>query len=363
MNGNSYQFPAVRGIQAGREYYVVMCPLKLVSRLFVFDSEEVPADMRAQRVLNKARIPDITRYLVTNQNDYVLSSITACIDGHAEFEPIAPKGSQRNLGLLHIDMQSRIIVNDGQHRRAAIAEALKECPKLSDESISVVFFMDAGLKRSQQWFADLNRHAVRPSRSIVILYDGREPMSQLCRDLMRDVPIFSGGRTELEKTTISNRSKRFFTLSAIHQATAALLNKGKNDAITLQDADLATTYWTYLGEVIPEWKAVLRGETKPSELRDNYVHAHGVVLHALGIVGRIVTQRSARWKADLKGIDQIDWLRSNSIWHGSTIVQGRMSKSSESVLLTTIIIKKKLNLPLTPEEISLQERIVEYSGE
>jgi DNA sulfur modification protein DndB len=362
MNGNSLQFPAVRGIQAGREYYVVMCPLKVVSRLFVFDDDEVPADMRAQRVLNKSRIPDITRYLVSNQDDYVLSSITACIDGDAEFQPFASKGIQRNLGLLHIDMHSRIVVNDGQHRRAAITEAIKECPRLCDESISVVLFMDAGLKRSQQWFADLNKHAVRPSRSIGILYDGRDPMSQLCRDLMRDVPIFSNDLTELEKTTISNRSKKFFTLSAIYQATAALLSKSKNDVITIKDAQLATAFWTFLGEAIPEWQAALRHEIKTSELRERYVHAHGVVLHALAIVGQMVTQQSERWEADLRGIDQIDWLRSNSKWHGSAIVQGKMSKSNESVTMTAIILKQELGLPLNSYEIALQSRLAAYSG-
>lgn len=362
MNGNNHQFPAVRGIQAGREYYVVMCPLKLVSRLFVFDDDEVPADMRAQRVLNRARVPDITRYLVTNQEDYVLSSITACIDGYAEFEPIASKGSQRNLGLLHIDMDSRIIVNDGQHRRAAITEAIKQCPKLRDESISVVLFMDAGLKRSQQWFADLNKHAVRPSRSIGILYDGREPMSQLCRDLIRDVPIFSNGLTELEKTSISNRSKKLFTLSAIHQATSALLSKRKNEAITLEDARLATAYWTYLGDAMLEWKAVLRHEMKTSELRNDYVHAHGVVLQALGIVGQMVTQRFDQWETELRGINQINWLRSNNIWHGNAIVQGKMSKSNESVKMTAAIIKRELGHFLNSDEITLQNRLTAHGG-
>jgi DNA sulfur modification protein DndB len=352
MNGNNHQFPAVRGIQAGREYYVVMCPLKLVSRLFVFDDEEIPADMRAQRVLNKSRIPDITRYLVGNQHDYVLSSITACIDGEAEFEPLTAKGAQRNLGWLRIDMGSRIVINDGQHRRAAIAEAIKQCPTLADESISVVLYLDAGLKRSQQWFADLNKHAVRPSRSIGILYDGREPMSQLCRALMHDVPIFSNGLTELEKTSISNRSTKLFTLSAIHQATSELLSKGKNEPISSEEAELATAYWTFLGKAIDEWQAVLRDEMKTSALRDNYVHAHGVVLQALGIVGREVTQRFTAWEAELDRISQIDWLRTNDMWQGSAIVQGKMSKSTQSVAMTAAIIRRELGLLVSSDEIT-----------
>ena len=33
----SYQFTAIRGRQAAREYYVAMCPLKLLPRIFLFD--------------------------------------------------------------------------------------------------------------------------------------------------------------------------------------------------------------------------------------------------------------------------------------------------------------------------------------
>ena len=36
-----YVFPAIRGIQAGREYYVSMCPLRLIPRIFLFDEDEL----------------------------------------------------------------------------------------------------------------------------------------------------------------------------------------------------------------------------------------------------------------------------------------------------------------------------------
>ncbi|MFK0926770.1 DNA sulfur modification protein DndB [Pseudomonas aeruginosa] len=31
----SYIFPAIRGVQAGREFYVSMCPLRVLAKLFV----------------------------------------------------------------------------------------------------------------------------------------------------------------------------------------------------------------------------------------------------------------------------------------------------------------------------------------
>ena len=55
-------FSALRGFQAGRDYYVAMCPLKLIPKIFLFDEDEIPAELRAQRALNKARVPEIARY-------------------------------------------------------------------------------------------------------------------------------------------------------------------------------------------------------------------------------------------------------------------------------------------------------------
>ena len=41
-----YVFPAIRGVQAYREYYVSMCPLRLIPKLFVFDNEELLPELR-----------------------------------------------------------------------------------------------------------------------------------------------------------------------------------------------------------------------------------------------------------------------------------------------------------------------------
>ena len=41
MEEQSYTFSAIRGIQAKREYYSIMCPFKIVPRLFLFDEEDI----------------------------------------------------------------------------------------------------------------------------------------------------------------------------------------------------------------------------------------------------------------------------------------------------------------------------------
>lgn len=356
MEAYNYQFTALRGIQAGREYYVAMCPLKLIPKIFLFDEEEIPAELRAQRVLNRTRIPEMARYIINNSDDYVFSSITASVDGEVRFESLEEHGYGRNAGILTVSMTSRFLINDGQHRRAAIEEALKVTPELGDETISVVFFLDTGLDRSQQIFADLNKHAVRPTKSIGILYDQRDPFARLAVKLTNNVPIFKG-LTETEKTTISNRSTKLFTLSAVYQATQALLNKGKGDEIEPEDFELACDFWTKMGTVIPEWRLIIRKQIAASELRRDYVHSHGVTLHALGIVGRsLLEMYPDNWINRLQPLEEINWLRTNSLWEGRSMIHGRMSKAGDSVILTSNAIKQMLGLSLEADEAEIENK-------
>ena len=125
-----YVFPAIRGIQAGQEYYVSMCPLKLLPKLFIFNEEELAPEFRAQRRLNRARIPRMARYVLENLESYAFSAITASIDGDTRFEP-STNGGHDALGKLHVAMTARFVINDGQHRRAAIERAMTEEPALA----------------------------------------------------------------------------------------------------------------------------------------------------------------------------------------------------------------------------------------
>jgi DNA sulfur modification protein DndB len=352
----SYVFSVLRGLQATREYFVAMCPLKIIPKIFLFDEDEIPSDIRAQRSLNRARVPEIAQYLIENPKEYVFSSITASIDGPVQFRSIEEQGPHRDLGQLIVPMTARFIINDGQHRRAGIEEALKERPELGEETISVVFFLDSNLQRSQQMFADLNKHAIRPTKSLSILYDLRDPQSRLARKLINTVPVFKG-LTETEKTTISNRSIKLFTLSGIYQGTRALLNKPKNGLITPEEESLAIEFWAEVGKHMPDWQMAQAKKVSAAELRRDFIHAHGIALHTLGIVGHaLIAAEPRRWKERLKALEKVDWLRSNTkLWEGRAMVGGRVSKAHNNVILTAAALKKHLNLPLSPEEQSVEK--------
>jgi len=348
-----YSFNAVRGIQAGRPCYIAMCPMRIIPKIFVFNEDEVPPEIRAQRKLNKGRIPEMANYLINNQKNYTLSSLTASIDGETDFIPFSDNDAENNIGVFKISMDAQILINDGQHRRAAIEAAVKNESDLGHDHISVVFFLDDGLKKSQQMFADLNKHAVRPSPSLSTLYDQREELSNIARRVMNDVYIFSK-LTETELTSISNRSIKLFTLSSIKNANKALLNKGKNDHISEDEVQSAIEYWKYIASNIKDWNLASERQVHSWELRETYIHAHGVLLHAFGILGSQIIHNKHSWTA-LDNLSSIDWSRSSKLWKGRAVVNGRITKSITNVKLTVNQIKKQIGLKLTSDELQREK--------
>jgi DNA sulfur modification protein DndB len=353
MAAFEYVFPSIRGVQAGREYYVSMCPLRLIPKIFLFDEEELRPELRAQRTLNRQRLPEITRYLVTNPKNYTFSSLTASIDGKVTFEPVS-EDRERNIGRLHVPMAARFVINDGQHRRAAIEAALRENPHLGDETISVVFFLDVGLKRCQQMFADLNRYAVRTTTSLGLLYDYRDETAQIAKNVLDGVPVFNG-LTETERSTISNRSMKLFTLSGIHGATKSLLAELGLET-TDEKIKLAVDYWTEVSKYIPDWGLAKERRVSAADLRRDYIHAHALALAALARVGcALLKGFSEDWKKKLTKLKGVDWARTASQWEGRALNAGRLSKRNVNVALTANLLKKHLELPLTREEEELEE--------
>ncbi|MCE4942948.1 DNA sulfur modification protein DndB [Streptomyces noursei] len=353
--GFEYTFPAIRGIQAGREYYVSMCPLRLIPKIFIFDEDELSPELRAQRILNKGRLPALTKYILDNPGDYVFSALTASVDGDVEFDHLGSDGNAFRTGQLRIPMDSRFLINDGQHRRAAIEHALKENPDIGNETIAVVFFHDAGLARSQQMFADLNRHAVRPARSIGVLYDHRDSEAQVARTLASQCKVFKG-YVEMEKSTLSARSRMMFTLSALYYGTQALLQglEIKVDAA----AGLAQEYWEHIDTTLPEWEMVRKRELSAPEMRRDFIHSHGIALHALGRIGNSLLRESiapSKWKRKLSPLKKVDWTRSNADWEGRAIVGGRVSKSHQNVALTVNYLRNHLRLGLSAEEQRVED--------
>ncbi len=219
--------PAMRGRMGSRTYYACLMPLSAIPNLFKFTdwAESTPED-REQRVLNQKRVPDLADYILENEDDYLFASITASYKAEPIFTEIQKDGDS-NIGTLKLKLGDDLIINDGQHRCAGIAQAIKQNPALGNHTISVLLFPYESRERVQQMFSDLNRFVVKTSKSLDILYDRRDPISIATMFAVDKIEIFKE-LMEKEDISLKAKSTKLFTLAAFYDANVELL-KGKDE--------------------------------------------------------------------------------------------------------------------------------------
>ena len=342
----SYTFPAVRGVQATSEYYIAMVPLKMLSKLFPDTEEYVAPEYRAQRKLNASRIPVMCKYITDNRESYVFSALAASIDGEYSFSPASEKG---DLGILEVSMDSTLLINDGQHRKAAIIEALKEDASLEHETISVVFYGDKGLARSQQMFTDLNKHAVKTSNSIAELYDSRDELAVITRQVILK-NAFLNAYTDKEKDILGKYSSNLFTLSTMYNANRRIVRGKTFDDGTEEFLD---RFWGVVTQNMTPWQELVHREISKVDLRENYIATQSVIIQVLGRLGNyFYLHPDCDIDLTLENLRYISWLRSDPLWRERAIRDnGRMINNEEAIILTCNALKQELNIPLDESEI------------
>ena len=346
-----YRFPVAKGIQSNKEYYIAMVPLKMIPRLFPSDDEYVAPEYRAQRKLNSSRIPVMSKYILDNRDTYVFSALAASIDGEFKFVPAT---ESTDIGLLEVSMDAKLLINDGQHRKAAIIEALKEDCSLNDETISVVFFADQGLKRSQQMFTDLNKHAVKTSNSIAELYDSRDQLAVITRNVISEIE-FLDEFTDKEKDILVKYSSNLFTLSTFYNANKRIIRGGKMEDDT--EAFLLR-YWQAVVDNIEPWKELKNKEISKVDLRENYIVTQSVIIQVLGRLGNyFYLNKKVNLTETLKGLSKVEWRRSATVWKLRTIREnGRMINNEDAIILTCNVVKQILSIPLDGAEMAREEK-------
>lgn len=349
-----YRFPAMRGIQANSEYFVCMIPLGVLSKIFIKDSSDVLPEFRAQRKLNEQRIPEIRDYITNNRDTYVFSALAASVDGEIAFFPTKESG---NIGELEIDMNATFLINDGQHRKAAIIEAIKFDESLEEEAIALVLYRDKGLARSQQMFTDLNKHAVNTSKSLNTLYDSKDPMAVMTKQVVAQIP-FLRKYTDKEKDNLANYAAKLFTLNVFYDVNKRII---KNPVNIKEETKFLIDFWTAIVTNMRDWNDMNKGELSKKELREAYISLRGITLHAFGKLGAyFFSHPQYDIHKYLTGLSKIDWSRSNlECWENRAITdKGRINRNEKGIFLTYIQIKRLLNLEIDNEEATREKRLL-----
>lgn len=340
-----YKFPAIRGIQANREYYAAMVPLRMIPIIFpADDGDYVQPEYRAQRRLNETRVPIISKYILDNRDNYVFSALAASIDGKCTF---VNEKNNECCGELQIDGDAKFLINDGQHRKAAILEALRVDPSLAQESITVVFFHDDGLEKSQQIFTDLNKNAVRTSNSISELYDSRDPLAVITRSVIKDVD-FLNDYTDKEKDILGKYSSKLFTLNTFYTANKNALARCK---MTDSCQPFLVSYWECVVQNMQQWQELRNNQISKKDLREKYIAVQAIVIQALGRLANYYIIEDRPFEDDLKKLTRVDWGRNAKCWKGRAIDQrGRIISNQKAAILICNYLKKRIGIKLTEDE-------------
>lgn len=338
-----YRFPVVKGIQAQKIYYIAMVPLKMLARLFHDDTEFVLPEYRAQRRLNENRIPEIKRYILDNRESYVFSALAASIDGESRFVP----SEIEDTGILEVSMDAKFLINDGQHRKAAILAAIEDDDSLGNETISVVLYTDSGLERSQQMFTDLNKHAVKTSNSISELYDSRDLLAVVTRKMVSKNKFYDE-YVDKERDILGKFSSTLFTLNTFYTANKRILRRGVCDE---HFEDFIVNYWNQVASNMIPWKEMQTKEISKKDLRELYIASQAVVIQALGKIGAYFFDHPEELDVKIVNLQNVNWKRSSEEWKLRVIGNnGRMINNEKAIILTANTIKRILGLPLSEDE-------------
>jgi len=343
-------FPAMQGRIGQRTYYSCLMKLNAIPKMFTFrDWAEFTPEDREQRILNKKRVPDIAKYIVDNEDGYLFASITASYKCKVDFKPM----NEGSLGELEMEFEdANFVINDGQHRCAAIANAIKDNPALGEETISVLLFPYESKERVQQMFSDLNRFVVKTSKSLDILYDKRDALSLVTLDAAERVPEFKN-MVDKDAVSLPVRSPKLFSLSALYDANDELLKHIRTAGRPSHDemVALAVEFWTGVAKAVPAWSKVKNGELKALELRQESISSHAVVLRALGAIGAdLLKEHAENWKSRLMGLASVDWSKKNKDWENVCIVANSVVSNRQARFATRAYLKRHLKMALNEAE-------------
>ena len=224
----------------------------------------------------------------------------------------------------------------------------------------MVIYIDPDGSRRGQIFSDVKRHERSSAQSLLIGLDDRdEGRSRLTRSPSSALCQYSWTQIEMEKTAISNRSRKLFTLEPGAVPRKSDLARGQ-EATHCNDERLQTAveFWTEVSALIPDWTQIVNGpeSARLKSVALGYVHCHAIGIAAIARAGRALFEQAPNgWKKRLRKLASLNWSRANkALWEGRAMIGGRLSKSSSAVARSGNAVKLHLGLKLSPDEQAIE---------
>ncbi|MBY5645551.1 DNA sulfur modification protein DndB [Rhizobium leguminosarum] len=369
------QIPVVKGKTLSTEYWLGSLSFSAISKYVKLpentDWDDVfggKGGQEAQRKLAKTRVTnEIVPYLL-NSDDAFFSSLALILvpstgkplkeGSDYKFIPIAADGK---IGTLEIDESVDMFPADGQHRAAAIINAVKQDRgRMTSQEVPVVLLPYVDKEKLRQHFSDLNLNAKPVSQSMGYAFESRDPVVVLTKRIMKDVPLFEKRVNELSNS-LAKKSPDVITMGTLVQAHHILLEalygskyKEKSDITDLRQVDPADErvgivaeklrdVWEVVIDNIPEWDLLMKGKVSARQLREGdpangtagYVFAFGLGWQAIATVAAaLIKDERDDWSEGLAHcLRAVDWNKGGH-WHGVAMVGDRVNNTGPGIKAT-----------------------------
>ena len=370
-------FNAIKGTQRNTTYFSTNITFNKVKEYVqlpenVLGDDILDENSSMQRKLNWNRVnKEMVPYLL--KNDAFFSSITLFMipknfskleEGNGynfkEFSDFS-----ENIGQLIIEDSMILFPADGQHRVGTIQQALKINPELGKTSLPAILIPFVSRGQVRQYFTDLNLHAKKVNNSIGLTFETRDPIALITKELESKVPLFKDSINHFS-TSLSSKSKNVITINTAYTCTTMIMkalniNQDALKELKLKDEKFqealhrVSKVWQKIIDVLPGFDLILENTSTAGEIREKYIHPHGVgwqavVNAAFCIINEMnELEWSVRFEITCKNIN---WSRDNTDWQSICMIGDRMNNTSSFVRATAGYILSRADI-VTGTAVSL----------
>lgn len=266
-----FELPCTTSMQGDLLVIMLSVPFRMLKRFVAVNNTGHVLD-RSQRELNPMRVKKLVSYLLDahqKRQPFIIPPLIANSDQHIAVEHFG----RASVGMARVPMDAELDFFDGQHRCAAIIEYARHIDDGS--AVMVMLTQQLSLAQRQQFFADINNTASKPSATISMAYNGRDQLTSELMTLFSTHPVFRE-ITDFEHNTVPASSHYLVSFKPLCDATARFVSAG--DA-SMSSAQIMAVWdaWLELAAV-----SVVRG-IRLTDYRKDYIQFYSVMLNAFGL--------------------------------------------------------------------------------
>jgi DNA sulfur modification protein DndB len=285
--------PSLRARMGDWVYYVTFMRMSDIARR-IKRVAEIHESKKLQDWIQREvsdRSEQIKSYLLRQKQRFFNSIIVGVYGGAPQWSEMSLEESKRTkidipshiqgaLGILTLQGKEDLFAIDGQHRVAAIIEAVKENKAIASDEVSVIFVSHkrdrAGMERTRRLFATLNRYAKPVNPMEIIALDEDDGIAITVRGLIDKYPLFSGDKLLIKqgKRIPASDKKSFTSIIVLYEVLDLILSHihGRNpkefkrfrpkDSVLKQLYSEAKSFWDLMIKYFVPLKEISKSTSK-----------------------------------------------------------------------------------------------------